>query len=86
MIKVIKAPARVLEAKWSIVDAEHDTYLNEISKEAVELIKEQIDWEILSSILIKEGWTHVKLSDDVVELEWIADNCKGGGTPSFVRT
>lgn len=69
---------RVLKANWSRVDAEeHDPYLNEISKEAVARLQEEIDWELKSDILIKQGWTQVKISDDVVELKWIADNCKG---------
>lgn len=51
----------------------------ELSKKLAEAIAEEIDFEILGSILLEQGWIRVSIGSQLYEPEislWLVHNCK----------
>ena len=54
---------------------------DEIMTRVAKDMANEIDWELLTSVFIKDGWTEVVLTDywryNLVEVDrWCKDNCK----------
>ncbi len=57
-----------LKAKWT-----------QINEKFTKIFQEEIDWEVLSTLLVEQGWTKVEISPDrmyIVE-KWLEENIQG---------
>lgn len=75
-IKVEKVTvARKLSAKWTVETA------TDLESEIAAILADEIDWEIISSLLISEGWIKVELTYIMPwqVIQWVDENC-GGAT------
>ncbi len=75
---------RTLSANWTCQTSSGDIeYDQELIDSMSKLIQEDIDWGILSAILISSGWTAVdavlttRSNDPGIVDKWFAENIKG---------
>ena len=75
---------RTLQARWTCETFSGDIeYDQELIDSMSKLIQEDIDWGILSTILISSGWTAVdavittRSNDPDIVDKWFAENIKG---------
>lgn len=81
----VVAKTRQLTSTWTYESDIKDAEL-EISNEALKILQEEIDWEIISEMLVAEGWTQVTVSNTTANYayrnpkkmeDWINKNIKG---------
>lgn len=75
---------RTLQANWTCETFSGDIeYDQELIDKAAKMIQEEIDWGVLSAILISSGWTAVdavittRSNDPDIVDKWFAENIKG---------
>lgn len=79
---MVKQKSRELKAKWTMEPngTEAEQFKTEFEIECAKLLQEEIDWEILSDILVECGWIKVDISPEqiptIVET-WVKGNVQG---------
>ena len=81
-MNIVKQKSQELKARWSmelkVIEAQQLKTQFEI--ECAKILQEEIDWEILSTLLVEKGWTKVEeISPSPMYIvgKWVKDNIQG---------
>lgn len=80
-MNIVKQKSQELKARWTmelkVIEAQQLKTQFEI--ECAKILQEEIDWEILSDMMVECGWTKVEISLDRMHIveKWIEENIQG---------